>query len=554
MFIFSFAVINLDIMPDEEMNEQWDTQETAPEQQGGPPAEPEAAPSQEEEIVGSRRREVRPARKMSAADFKVKSEPKPEPTPEVQDVVGSRQPESAEQAPPAQQPTPEARSSQSADSGAQEARSNAEPPQSSVQPPVQERPVQEARPQAPPQPSVQPPVQERPVQEARPASSQSSVQPPVQKKPVQEARPAPPQPSVQPQVQERPVQPSPPAVEEPYEEEPIISSSPEMYPEEDFSQSSAEEEYEFTPAPAREPRRGLKRAAKPVYQKQEDVTPTKEGVIGALKGALSFFTLFRLNVGENEMESLSKNFYISPVAGFVIGMIAALLGILLFELNLDIAIAAVIVATVFILSKFLHFDGLADFGDGMIVSGSREDHIRALKDTRIGAGGVGVALVVTLVTFAGLAGLSNVLLIVFMLSMVVITAEVFAKNAMVAAAAFGKPGEGMAAKQVHNTDMITMFMSTAISAALALLGYLVMGAIVSVLEFSVFYSEAYVMIVLTVAASAVISILAGWMISNMANRTFGYVNGDVLGATNEIARALVILVAAIVIGSCVLWL
>ena len=254
------------------------------------------------------------------------------------------------------------------------------------------------------------------------------------------------------------------------------------------------------------------------------------------------------------MDALNKNFYISPVAGFVIGMIAALLGVLLFELNLDIAIAAVIVATVFILSKFLHFDGLADFGDGMIVSGTREDHIRALKDTSIGAGGVGVALVVTLVTFAGLAGLSNVIMIVFMLSMVVITAEVFAKNAMVAAAAFGKPGEGMAAKQVHNSDVITMFMSTAISVALALLGYLVMGAIVSVLEFSVFYGEAYIMIVLTVAASAAISILAGWVISKMANRTFGYVNGDVLGATNEIARALVIIVAAIVISSCVLWL
>jgi len=253
------------------------------------------------------------------------------------------------------------------------------------------------------------------------------------------------------------------------------------------------------------------------------------------------------------MDALNKNFYISPVAGFIIGMVAALVGVLLFELNLGIAIAAVIVAMIFMLSKFLHFDGLADFGDGIIVSGDKEDHIRALKDTNIGAGGMGVALVVTLVTFAGLAELS-LALTVFLLSMVVITAEVFAKNAMVAAAAFGKPGEGMAAKQVHNSDMITMFMSTAISAVLAILGYLMMGAIVTVLEVSMFYGDAYVMIVLTIAASAVISILAGWLIANTANRTFGYVNGDVLGATNEIARALVVIVAAIVISSCVLWL
>ena len=528
-------------MPDEEMNEQWDTQETAPEQQNEPPAEPQAAASQEEDIVGSRRGEVKPVRKMSAADFKVRAEPKPEPVPEVQDVVESRQPGTVEQAPPVQPATPPA----------QEAKPSVEPSQPPVQPPVQEKPVQEAR----PQPPVQPPVQEKPVQEARP-------QPPVQEKPVQEARPQPP---AQPPVQERPVQEVKPVQERqptPQTEARSPSQASAAPPiqeasfEEDVMEPPVEEDYEYTPyePPVREPRRGLKRAAKePIKYEDDDITPTKEGVVGALKGALSFFTLFKLNVGNNEMDALNKNFYISPVAGFIIGMVAALVGVLLFELNLGIAIAAVIVATIFILSKFLHFDGLADFGDGMIVSGAKEDHIRALKDTSIGAGGMGVALVVTLVTFAGLAELS-LALTVFLLSMVVITAEVFAKNAMVAAAAFGKPGEGMAAKQVHNSDMITMFMSTAISAVLAILGYLVMGAIVTVLEVSMFYGDAYVMVVLTIAASAVISILAGWLIANTANRTFGYVNGDVLGATNEIARALVIIVAAIVISSCVLWL
>jgi len=550
-------------MPDEEMNEQWDTQETAPEQQNEPPAEPQAAASQEEDIVGSRRGEVKPVRKMSAADFKVKAEPKPEPVPEVQDVVESRQPESAEQTPPVQSATPPA----------QEIKSSAEPPQPPAQPPVQERP------QSPVQPAT-PPVQERPVQEARtqppvqpPVQSatppaQPPARPPAQERPVQEARTQPPvqppvqsaTPPVQPPVQEfKPVQgrqPSPQVEAKAPSQAPTAPPIQEVPPEEDFPEPPAEEDYEYTPyeAPVREPRRGLKRTVKePVKYEDDDITPTKEGVVGALKGALSFFTLFKLNVGKNEMDALNKNFYISPVAGFIIGMVAALVGVLLFELNLGIAIAAVIVAMIFMLSKFLHFDGLADFGDGIIVSGDKEDHIRALKDTNIGAGGMGVALVVTLVTFAGLAELS-LALTVFLLSMVVITAEVFAKNAMVAAAAFGKPGEGMAAKQVHNSDMITMFMSTAISAVLAILGYLMMGAIVTVLEVSMFYGDAYVMIVLTIAASAVISILAGWLIANTANRTFGYVNGDVLGATNEIARALVVIVAAIVISSCVLWL
>lgn len=55
-------------------------------------------------------------------------------------------------------------------------------------------------------------------------------------------------------------------------------------------------------------------------------------------------------------------------------------------------------ATAFLFSKFIHLDGLIDFGDGMICSSAdREKHIRALKDTLVGAGGVGTGIIVVMI-------------------------------------------------------------------------------------------------------------------------------------------------------------
>ncbi|KUL05626.1 MAG: Cobalamin synthase, partial [Thermoplasmatales archaeon 49_6] len=39
-----------------------------------------------------------------------------------------------------------------------------------------------------------------------------------------------------------------------------------------------------------------------------------------------------------------------------------------------------------------------------------------------------------------------------------------------------------------------------------------------------------------------ISLLAGWIMALVAERNFGMVNGDVLGATNELSRPLLVLV------------
>ena len=420
----------------------------------------DAAAQSEEEPVGSRRPESRPVRKMSASDFKVKSEPKPEPRP----------------AAPAPAPAQ----------------------QTAVQPRPEPRP--EPRPAAP-----------------TPAPAQQTA---VQPKPEQRR-------------------------------EPIASSRPPNSPPETIA-VEPEPTWEPVKESVKEPARTNYAVPQPEYKRAEEPQrpePTYDnvppgGFMDAIKGALSFFTIIPINVGGKEIQALNKSFYVAPVAGLVVGIIAAVFGIIFNELRVAAMAPVAAIATAYIMSKFLHFDGLVDFGDGMVASGDKESCIKALKDTRVGAGGIGIALIVVISIYAGLRGIWSP----FALSVVIVAMEVFAKNAMVATAAFGEPGTGMASEQVRNTGFNTMLTSTAVSAALAFAGYLLIGVIVSlVITTGMLNSTLMISAALIIVCAAVSSIAVGWLIAFLSNKKFGFVNGDVLGAANEISKISTLFVSFIVI-------
>lgn len=277
--------------------------------------------------------------------------------------------------------------------------------------------------------------------------------------------------------------------------------------------------------------------------KISEETPSRE-FGSSLKGALSFLTIFKIDAGEKEINAFNRNLYVAPVVGLILGLIASLVGAIFFGLRLTPMIGIAIIATVYIMSKFLHFDGLVDFGDGMISSGDREGKIKALKDTRIGAGGLGVALITVIAILVGI----NSIPLIFTLGAVIVIMEVFAKNAMVAAAAFGEPGEGMAGEQVRSTSMNTLMVSTIISIIVAFVGYLLMGTVVSLLITGAMPNGAVtITIVMIIVGAAAVSAGIGWLIAHLSNKKFGFVNGDVLGATNEISKIFILMVALIII-------
>ncbi len=291
---------------------------------------------------------------------------------------------------------------------------------------------------------------------------------------------------------------------------------------------------------------------------EDDQSKENGGRGSALKALVSFFTICHMDIDQDDMNAMERSFHLVPVVGLLFAFILMIEGAALGWLFIDkefgsgLFTAVVMLATVYAGSKFIHFDGLTDFGDGMIVSGTREDHVRALKDTLVGAGGVGTALVVVLLSVSvytmsekavSLAG--PLFLIIFAPAV-----ELLVKNAMVFAAAFGKPGNGMAARQVSMTSQSSALFSTLIT--------LVLGAIVCVISCLLYdaimpYRGMDIDMIPVIAAfviAVVVSALVGFLIARKSNEVFGMVNGDILGATNEICRPVVMFVMLLVF---VLW-
>ena len=165
------------------------------------------------------------------------------------------------------------------------------------------------------------------------------------------------------------------------------------------------------------------------------------------------------------------------------------------------------------------------------MAGTREDHVRALKDTLVGAGGIATGLMVVLLTFSEYVSLGSVSFLFFGIS-----AEILARNAQVSAAAFGTPGNGMAGDSVRYTDKKSLLFSSILTIALLALAYLASYFIGKEVLNDVI-DDAYL---IGMIIGFFVSILWGFVISRIAEKNFGMVNGDVLGATNETSRTVVL--------------
>lgn len=272
---------------------------------------------------------------------------------------------------------------------------------------------------------------------------------------------------------------------------------------------------------------------------ESEETSRTAGKGSALKALVSFFTLWHMDIDQDDMDDMERKFHLVPFVAlfFSVFIIIEMLITQWLSKNYgfgsDLFAAVVVLATVFIGSKFIHFDGLTDFGDGMIVSGAQEDHVRALKDTLVGAGGIGVALIVILFSVSTYSMAGIAFLLVF-----APICEVMVKNAMVFAAAFGTPGHGMAGRQVSMTTTNSAVYSAVIS--------IILGAVLAVITCAIFDQMFptrsgidVVAVLFGVVIATAVSAVVGYLMARNANKVFGMVNGDILGATNEVSRPVV---------------
>lgn len=270
-----------------------------------------------------------------------------------------------------------------------------------------------------------------------------------------------------------------------------------------------------------------------------DIESGRPSITSAIKGMFSFFTMLPINIDKKNMDDMNKCFWLTPLIGAFYGIIAVVVFCLTAEYISTFVAAVLTIFIISVMNRFLHLDGTIDVGDGLTVAGAREDHLRALKDTLIGAGGMVTGVMVILLTVSEFIAIDY-----WMFLFLGFTAELLARNAQVAVAAWGTPGNGMAGDSVRYCNTMSLVKSSILSAVLLVLFYLLFRY----LSLNVLYWPVLDEYLWCIIAAFITSIIWGFIMSRVAEKNFGMVNGDVLGATNETSRAVMLFVMLVVLN------
>ena len=238
-------------------------------------------------------------------------------------------------------------------------------------------------------------------------------------------------------------------------------------------------------------------------------------VLTALRGALAFLTRLPVGGGEREWDAFRSTPVAFPLAGYVVGGVAALP--LLLPLPVP-TLAVAYLATLYLVTGVTHADGLADVGD-VAAAHAIDDPKAAMHDERVGAGGVLlVGLTLLALAFGALAAAGTGR---FSAVAIVVAAEVGAKAGMaVMVAASPAAHEGLGSAFVEASGGRSL-----IPVGLALLPAVVLAP----------WRGGP-----AVVAALVSGVLVARFVARWATRRLGGVSGDVLGAGNELARAVAV--------------
>jgi adenosylcobinamide-GDP ribazoletransferase len=222
----------------------------------------------------------------------------------------------------------------------------------------------------------------------------------------------------------------------------------------------------------------------------------------------SFLTIFPSS--NATLENIAKYMYIFPIVGIIIGLLIGSFGFGLSFFLDPLLVSLLVVASIAIVTGIHHADGLADFADGLMVKGSQDKKIKAMKDLSTGSAGiVGIVLYIIglIITISLTSG--------FDLFKAILISEILAKFSMVLMASLGNSAS------LGSNSPFVKIMKDKKKLTAAFIIMLIPVAIIG---------ESTGLIMLGVTVTVTIFLLA------ISTRSFGGITGDVLGATNELTR------------------
>ncbi|HYA77409.1 MAG TPA: adenosylcobinamide-GDP ribazoletransferase [Verrucomicrobiae bacterium] len=273
------------------------------------------------------------------------------------------------------------------------------------------------------------------------------------------------------------------------------------------------------------------------------MSPVK--AIKTFRDLLSFLTIIPAGGKEDFIFTTAEHMYLFPILGAFIGILAGAYYIgasiivhflldlvnpiiaLPTDLLTKLAVAAMTVAFLQVLTGLQHFDGLIDLGNAF---GLRNVHDRKMvaHAWTVTYWGALLAIIVEFAAFGGLFFINPLFAFGG-----IIAAEVSAKLAMVTIVWVGKP---------THKGLGSIFLAKA-KKKLNIVAYAL--SILIVYPFFAFTDKPFLGFISV--GVVLISIPVAFVMEKVAESVFGGVSGDMIGATNEVARAVTLILIAVVL-------
>jgi adenosylcobinamide-GDP ribazoletransferase len=241
--------------------------------------------------------------------------------------------------------------------------------------------------------------------------------------------------------------------------------------------------------------------------------------INSIRSGFGFLTTIPVGFKQEDLESLASHMWVFVIVGATVGLLAGGISYALTfipHLN-DFVHAGLTLIALYALTGFMHLDGLADVGDGLLKHGTIQERLRVIKDPYIGVGGISFCALAFLLLFSAVTSIKSATLIPAF-----VTAEAAAKLSMVEVASIGKAThKGLGSRFSERSGPLTFVAALLLTVAVAVLCFGVKGIIVLLPPIALSFG-----------------------LVKLANMAFGGINGDVIGSSNELGR----LAALIVIG------
>ena len=273
------------------------------------------------------------------------------------------------------------------------------------------------------------------------------------------------------------------------------------------------------------------------------MSPVK--AIKTFRDLLSFLTIIPAGGKEDFIFTTAEHMYLFPIIGAFIGILAGAYYIgasiivhflldlvnpiiaLPTDLLTKLAVAAMTVAFLQVLTGLQHFDGLIDLGNAF---GLRNVHDRKMvaHAWTVTYWGALLAIIVEFAAFGGLFFINPLFAFGG-----IIAAEVSAKLAMVTIVWVGKP---------THKGLGSIFLAKA-KKKLNIIAYAL--SILIVYPFFAFTDRPFLGFISV--GVVLVSIPVAFVMEKVAERVFCGVSGDMIGATNEVARAVTLILIAVVL-------